>query len=86
MIPSLSSDGDRYSCKNLLAVRLPWVATATFVAVAIPFIGDLASLSGAIGFTAMTFVTPSFCGKTRLSPEVHQLGGEPAMSSWPSPS
>jgi len=58
MIPSLSSDGDRYSCKNLLAVRLPWVATATFVAVAIPFIGDLASLSGAIGFTAMTFVHP----------------------------
>ncbi|CAE7213437.1 GAT1 [Symbiodinium natans] len=58
MIPSLSSEADRYSCKNLWAVRLPWVATATFVAVAIPFIGDLAALSGAIGFTAMTFVFP----------------------------
>ncbi|CAE7174489.1 GAT1 [Symbiodinium pilosum] len=58
MIPSLGSDADQYNFKNLLAVRFPWVATATFVAVAIPFIGDLAALSGAIGFTAMTFVFP----------------------------
>ncbi|CAL1171746.1 unnamed protein product [Cladocopium goreaui] len=43
---------------RFLSLRIPWVASATFIAVALPFFGDLAGLSGAIGFTPMTFVLP----------------------------
>lgn len=43
---------------RFLCLRIPWVASATFIAVALPFFGDLAGLSGAIGFTPMTFVLP----------------------------
>lgn len=49
---------DRSYLFRFFTLRLPWVASATFIAVALPFFGDLAGLSGAIGFTPMTFVFP----------------------------
>lgn len=55
MLPCLSS---KTYLSRFLLLRLPWVAFATFLAVAFPFFGDLAGLSGAIGFTPMTFVFP----------------------------
>ena len=41
-----------------LAVRILYVGLGTFVGIAIPFFGDIAALSGAIGFTPCTFVYP----------------------------
>ena len=41
-----------------LAIRILYVGFGTFVGIAIPFFGDIAALSGAIGFTPCTFVYP----------------------------
>ena len=41
-----------------LAIRILYVGLGTFVGIAIPFFGDIAALSGAIGFTPCTFVYP----------------------------
>eukprot|EP00913_Durusdinium_trenchii_P000620 g573.t1 len=57
VLPDVQATLETYLSRFLL-LRLPWVAFATFLAVAFPFFGDLAGLSGAIGFTPMTFVFP----------------------------
>jgi amino acid permease len=41
-----------------LAIRVLYVGVGTFIGVALPFFGDLAALSGALGFTPCTFVYP----------------------------
>lgn len=47
----------RYNVRQLLS-RCFFVALCTFTAAALPFFGDLAALSGAIGFTPLTFIYP----------------------------
>jgi amino acid permease len=41
-----------------LLMRVVFVGTCTFVAIAIPFFGALASLTGSLGLLALTFVVP----------------------------
>ena len=41
-----------------LAIRIIYVGVGTFIGAALPFFGDLAALSGALGFTPCTFVYP----------------------------
>jgi len=51
------AEGRKHWSKKL-AIRILYVGLGTFVGVAIPFFGDVAALSGAIGFTPCTFIYP----------------------------
>jgi amino acid permease len=51
------AEGRKHWFKKL-AIRILYVGLGTFVGVAIPFFGDVAALSGAIGFTPCTFIYP----------------------------
>jgi vesicular inhibitory amino acid transporter len=50
-------EGSSDWCRQL-TMRFLFLALATFTAVALPFFGQLSALSGAIGFTPLTFVYP----------------------------
>ena len=51
-------EGGRKHWHKKLAIRFLFVGIGTFIGVALPFFGDLAALTGAIGSTPLTFVYP----------------------------
>ena len=41
-------------------LRLVYIGLSCFVAIALPFFGDIAGFSGAVGFTPLTFMLPFY--------------------------